>query len=236
MSSDGITPSLGNMPFDKGGHSEAGHVPVPRQVLHDVNNLLTSIHSGIDLALTGELPANLRAFLHEAQNSARKGAQLLNACRQRHSEAPAAPGGACQEPAQKSALEPECLEGNERILIADDQHGFRMLLRAVLAYRGYQVAEAVNGEEAACMVAAADPPFSLVILDVGMPIKGGLEVLPSMRERFPNLPALVLSGSVDFYTVHPEGGRSLTAFLAKPFDNIELLRTVRRLLDLAKPG
>ena len=196
--------------------------------LHDVNNLLTSIHSGIDLALAGDLPEDLRMFLREAQTSARRGAQLLNACRQRHSE------GAVRRELVTRAVEAESLEGAEHILIADDEHGFRMLMRAVLAYRGYRITEAADGGEAVAKIHTVNPPVDLVILDISMPVKSGWEVLPLVREKFPNLPALMLSGDVNFCSQAPEDSKDLTAYLAKPFDNIDLLRVVRRLLNLSK--
>jgi CheY-like chemotaxis protein len=211
-----------------GGGQEGECVPVPRKVLHDVNNLLTSIHSGIDLALAGDLPDNLRMFLREAQTSARRGAQLLNACRQRHSE------GTVRKEVVARPVETESLEGHEHILIADDEHGFRMLMRAVLAYRGYRITEAADGGEALEKLNTTNPPVDLVILDISMPVKSGWEVLPIVREKFPKLPALMLSGDVNFCSQAPEEGKELTAYLAKPFDNIDLLRLVRRMLNLAK--
>lgn len=221
-----LTNSPGQPNVPAGGQEES--VPVPRKVLHDVNNLLTSIHSGIDLALAGDLPEDLRMFLHEAQSSARRGAQLLNACRQRHSE------GSVRRELVTRPVEAESLEGNEHILIADDEHGFRMLMRAVLAYRGYRITEAADGGEALAKLDTINPPVDLVILDISMPVKSGWEVLPIVREKFPNLPALMLSGDVNFCSQAPEEGKELTAYLAKPFDNIDLLRVVRRMLNLAK--
>lgn len=68
-----------------------------------------------------------------------------------------------------------------RLLVADDESATRMMSRAVLERRGHFVAEAADGRQAAHAVAAAEPPFDAVLLDLHMPICDGLEALGLIR-------------------------------------------------------
>jgi CheY-like chemotaxis protein len=124
------------------------------------------------------------------------------------------------------------LEGKERVLVVDDEELVRLVTKAVLAYRGYQVTEAGDGKEAVEKYAAAAGAFDLVLMDLHMPRLNGFEALKRIRELNPRAKAIVLSGGVH----EPEDRPALldnVAFLHKPFENQELLRQVRRMLDTA---
>jgi len=121
-------------------------------------------------------------------------------------------------------------EGKERILVVDDDELVRMVTKAVLSYRGYQVAEAGDGEEAIQKYAETNPPYDLVLMDLHMPRLNGYDALKRIRELNPRLKAILLSGG----TQDPSslGGEiEGVAYLQKPFDNQELAGVVRRLLD-----
>ena len=129
------------------------------------------------------------------------------------------------------AVDPKTVEGRERILVVDDEELVRMVIRAVLAYRGYQVFEAVNGEDALEKYFTADPPFDLVLMDLHMPSMNGRDALLEIRKRAPNARAILLSGGVgekDCDTVLALKG---VEFLHKPFENHELACLVRQTLD-----
>lgn len=203
-------------------------VTVDRKQIHDLNNLLTSIHSSLDLALGEPLPASLAVVLSEAQLAARRAAGLANSFRQLQRPSEAAPGAADPQPAPSG---PAALEGTERILVTEDDKNTRMLLRAILSYRGYHVVEAGNGEEALACQAGAETPFDLALLDVNLPGMSGVDVLRLLRRRQPGLRAVFLSGDVDHARdVHPPAAPGM-GFLSKPFENIDLLRTVRQVLE-----
>lgn len=82
---------------------------------------------------------------------------------------------------------------SKRILLVDDhsvvRQGLKQILRGAVA--GAVFAEAASGEEAVGMVAAA--PWDMVILDVSLPGKSGLETLKELRHSRPRLPVLILS-------------------------------------------
>ena len=210
-----------------------------RQVLHQLNNFFASIHSSLDLALGIKEPAEVAAFLQQAQESARKGAQIIHELQVRQMAVPgggAASAGNVRPYAAVLATtseetSPAGLEGKERLLLAEDSKSMRALIRAVLTYRGYTVVEAADGEEAVSRF-IVDGPFDLVLLDMGLPKLVGPEVLRRLRARNPAVRALALSGSLfggEEAGVNPGG--SFDGFLNKPFRNVELVKLVRRILD-----
>ncbi len=117
-----------------------------------------------------------------------------------------------------------------RILIADDhavvRRGLRQLLQEDLP--NAEFGEAQDGVGVLKLVAQAD--WDLVILDINMPGRSGIDVLRDMRERAPDLPVLVLS-------VHPEGQYAVrvlrlgaAGYLGKNAPPEELLQAVQRAL------
>lgn len=80
----------------------------------------------------------------------------------------------------------------ERVLVADDDADHRWLVRRLLARIGYtDVVEAANGEEA--LRAAIELQPSLVVLDLAMPVRSGVEVLPDLVAAAPGARVVVVS-------------------------------------------
>jgi CheY-like chemotaxis protein len=118
--------------------------------------------------------------------------------------------------------------------VVDDEELVRMVTKAVLAYRGYQIAEARDGEEAVRKYAETQPPFDLVLMDLHMPRLNGYDALLRIRQMNPRLKAVLVSGgSQDPASLG--GDIDGVAYLQKPFDNQELAGVVRRLLDTPQP-
>src|SRR5262245_63092102 len=78
------------------------------------------------------------------------------------------------------------------VLVIDDEEAIRGSLRMILEYEGYRFVEAGSGQAGLKAVEAEKP--DAVLLDIKMPRMDGLEVLPILRERVPDLPVLVISG------------------------------------------
>ena len=64
-----------------------------------------------------------------------------------------------------------------RILLADDEEMVRKAIRLILAFSGYQIVEAIDGEDAVKKYLDASPPFDLVMMDLDMPRLNGAEAL-----------------------------------------------------------
>ena len=122
----------------------------------------------------------------------------------------------------------------ERVLVVDDEEGVRLVIAGMLRQGGYQVQTAAGGEEALRLVAAARPPMDLVVSDLMMPGMSGIELARALRERWPGLRILFVSG----YSAQSVGlvdelrGEAL---IEKPPDAATLLETVRSALTAAKP-
>ena len=117
-----------------------------------------------------------------------------------------------------------------RILIADDHEVVRKGLGKVLAeiLQSVQVDEAANGQEAVAKVLKNE--YSLVVLDIKMPGKSGLDVLKEIKQHRPKLPVLILS-------MHPEEHFAIRAiragasgYLTKECAGDELVLAIRKAL------
>ncbi len=112
-----------------------------------------------------------------------------------------------------------------RILIAEDEVRLASFLEKGLRSGGYTTTVAPDGPTAAIM--ARDDEFDLVILDLGLPGKDGLEVLRELRQQGQRLPVIILTARDD--PADKVAGLEAGAddYLAKPFHFEELLARVR---------
>jgi len=114
------------------------------------------------------------------------------------------------------------------ILICDDERPLRELIKAALGER-YRFVEAADTLEAEELI-AGDPP-ALVVLDVMLPGRSGLELLDELRDRpeTAELPVVMISAWHGEYE-RTALNTGASAFLGKPFDPDELAETVERLV------
>jgi DNA-binding NtrC family response regulator len=115
------------------------------------------------------------------------------------------------------------------VLVIDDEPVVRDAARLVLEQEGLRVAVAADGDEGLAHEAMED--CRLVLCDIMLPGRDGFEVVSDIRARRPEVPIVVITG----YATTAMAARALdsgaTAFLAKPFDETELLEQVRRVLE-----
>jgi len=123
--------------------------------------------------------------------------------------------------------------GDETVLVAEDDDDLRFLIEHLLRRAGYQVAVATDGRQAVEVFRRHSESVRLVVLDMIMPDRTGLEALAEIRALAPDLPALLISGYSEELAEESARGVALPAFLAKPFRPEELLAAVRRLLSEA---
>ena len=115
-----------------------------------------------------------------------------------------------------------------RILVADDDQDVRAALRVALEVEGYEVEAVPNGERA--MQAHEKRPADVLITDLFMPERDGLETVKYCRARNPGMLIVVISGwrraqKVDHLAVALHAGAD--AILRKPFTPSELLDQLR---------
>ena len=116
------------------------------------------------------------------------------------------------------------------ILVVEDEDIVRQMLTRVLGNAGYRTLEARHGEEALQMVTFAYPYLHLVITDVLMPKLDGRALGQRLRERWPELPVLFISGYPALDIFHPDEASAFAPFMQKPIDTDELVGVVGRLL------
>ena len=119
-----------------------------------------------------------------------------------------------------------------RILVVDDDDQLRSYLRRLLGRTDYQVEEAATADEAIERV-RANPP-DLVVLDLQLPDRSGLEVLEFIRSEPTTrlLPVVMLTGAASPAEKIRAQSEGVTDFLSKPFSPEELLPRVRALVML----
>ncbi len=110
------------------------------------------------------------------------------------------------------------------VLIADDEPAIRRALREILEFEGYTVEEAVDGDEA---LDKARTGVDLVLLDIKMPKRDGMEVLQALHDAESTIPVVMISGHGTVETAVEATQLGAVDFLEKPPDLNRLLVTVR---------
>lgn len=117
-----------------------------------------------------------------------------------------------------------------KILICDDEHVLRALVRASLARGPYELLEARDGDEAVALATALRP--DLVVLDMMMPRRTGLEVLAHIRADalLAATPVIMLSARTQEHDRTAADSAGATRFLPKPFSPSDLAGLVEETL------
>jgi len=120
------------------------------------------------------------------------------------------------------------------VLIIDDDTQLSSTLSDMLDLEGYRVLTAANGNKALRLLEKGRP--DLVITDILMPDKGGVEMVVELTGKYPGLPVIAMSGggrtgNMDFLEIARNAGAKAT--LSKPIDLDVLLDTVAQALSSA---
>lgn len=116
-----------------------------------------------------------------------------------------------------------------RILIIDDEESIRGTLKDILEYEGYEVDTAGDGEEGLKMIREIE--YDVVLCDVKMPKKNGIEVLEIATKNNPEIQFVMISGHADVDTAVEATKKGAYDFIQKPPDLNRLLLAVRNALD-----
>jgi len=136
-----------------------------------------------------------------------------------------------QGPQEKEETEsPFPAGGEETLLLAEDAENIRKSHREILETFGYNVIEAVDGEDAIAKVIRYEERIDALILDVVMPKKSGREVYDTVRELRPDIKVLFMSGhTADVITGKGVLDKQLH-FMEKPVSPRKLLAKLREVL------
>jgi len=119
---------------------------------------------------------------------------------------------------------------SKKILIADDEPNIVISIEFLMQNSGYQVATAVNGDEALRQIAEFRP--DLILLDIMLPQKNGFEVCQKIRENpaWNGLKVVMLTAKGRESEVTKGLALGADAYITKPFATKDLLAQVQRLL------
>src|SRR5678809_1491035 len=116
-----------------------------------------------------------------------------------------------------------------RILIVDDEPGIRQSLKGAFEDEGFSTDTVASGEE--CLQKLEGTPFDLVLLDIWLPGIDGLETLRRLRERFPDIRVIMISGHATIATAVTATKLGAYDFIEKPLSLEHTLLTARNALS-----
>ncbi|MFZ5805312.1 MAG: ATP-binding protein [Acidobacteriota bacterium] len=117
----------------------------------------------------------------------------------------------------------------ERVLLVEDEEGARTALQQILLALGYEVVAVASGEEA--LQLPPEAPFHLLLTDLLLPGIDGPTMARELRQRWPNLEVLMMSGYAEDEAVRRGISAGEIRFLQKPFDMPTLARELRLALE-----
>jgi len=125
--------------------------------------------------------------------------------------------------------------GEGTILVVEDEADVREVAERILQDFGFQTVSAGDGREALDLMESGGSEVIAILLDLSMPRMGGQETLRQLRDSWPDLPVIMMSGYTE-ESVAPQfsdAGPGVTAFLQKPFFAEDLIGVLRRVLVTA---
>jgi putative nucleotidyltransferase with HDIG domain len=118
----------------------------------------------------------------------------------------------------------------DRILVVDDEKPIREIITSMLVAADYECREAAGGLEALAILESGEE-FHLMLVDLMMDDLDGIGLLERAKERFPDVPIVVVSAVHDISIALAAIRNGAYDYLLKPFEREQLLATVRRALE-----
>jgi two-component system cell cycle sensor histidine kinase/response regulator CckA len=125
----------------------------------------------------------------------------------------------------------EAWSGRGTILVADDEESVRLVARRMLERFGFSVLTAADGREAVQVFREHADEIACVLLDLTMPFLDGEQVFREMRAIRPDVKAILTSGYNEQEATERFGGKGLSGFLQKPFQQESLSEMLRETLE-----
>ncbi len=119
-----------------------------------------------------------------------------------------------------------------KILVVDDENIVRESCRLVLQTEGYEVVLVSSSDAALGIIEELNP--ALLLIDLKMPGRDGMYLMGEVKEKWPEIPILVMSGYATKETIDEVSFWGAAGFIPKPFTPDELLETIRLVSDKEK--
>ena len=118
----------------------------------------------------------------------------------------------------------------KKILIVDDSGSMRQMVNFTLTEEGFDVAEAVDGQDGFDSLESANP--DLIVTDINMPNMNGIDLIKAVREteKFKFTPIIVLTTESEQSKQDAGKKAGASAWLVKPFTPEKLIETVKKVL------
>lgn len=138
-----------------------------------------------------------------------------------------------KEPIFEPVAVPEMFR-NLKFLVADDEEFNRFLIKAIFKKWGVKYKEAINGEEA--VQAALSEDFDLVLMDIRMPVKNGVEATKEILENKPNTKIIAVTATNENIDQKICFEAGMKGFLQKPFSEMELVTKIHSVFENGSDG
>ena len=116
-----------------------------------------------------------------------------------------------------------------KILVVDDEGIVLDSCQRVLKEDGLEVLLVTSADKAIAAIEDEEP--SVLLMDVKMPVRDGMDLMREVKERWPDVPIIVMSGYPTPDTITDGAKMGADAFIAKPFTPDELLETIRQVIQ-----
>lgn len=114
------------------------------------------------------------------------------------------------------------------VLVVDDESFIRQILSRMVSREGYEVHQATDGKDALKLL--ADHPCQIVISDIKMPNMDGIELLAEIKASHTSVSVILITAYAGEYSADDALAAGADAFITKPFKNIEIAETLRKVL------
>ena len=116
-----------------------------------------------------------------------------------------------------------------KILVVDDEPIVLNCCQRILEDQGYAVHLVGSADEA--ITAMEDEPFEILLVDIKMPIRDGIDLIREIKEKWPETSVIVMTGYSTPETIRKSRGAKADKFIAKPFTPDELLEILHPIIS-----
>ncbi len=115
---------------------------------------------------------------------------------------------------------------SKRILVAEDSSVIQNLTRKILGAKNYDIDAVKNGEEV--MNKFASENYDLILMDIHMPKKDGMDCAREIRQSNADLPIIAITGNANNYSMEDFNAAGINDYLPKPLNYDEMLEMVNK--------